>query len=740
LRRFKTRLSALYLPLVCGFLTLAVLLRQADPFLVQALRLIAFDSYQRLAPQPHDPDLPVRIVDIDPESIARFGQWPWPRTTMRDLVVRLTERKAAAIVFNVLFAEPDRTSFEEIVKRLPPDQASRLPVAAGSATNDELFAETLKAAPSVLPIILTDQPSAAPFAPKAGFVFAGDDPKPFLRPFPGAQSNLPLLDAAAKGIGATNLFPNRDGVVRRMPLFVRLGDQIIPSLVAEALRVAQGASTYILKSSNASGETAFGQSTGLNHVRIGKIEIATDAEGALTVKFRQSNPSAFIPAWKLIAGEVDESQIAGKIILVGSSTPGLLDLLATPLDEAIPGVEIQAQVLEHILAGRRLTRPDYALAIEQLLIVMLGLLMALGESRLSPGHAASLGALLLVLVNVGGWISYRYWNLLFDPFYPSLALLLLTAGVTFYIYRQVETQRGEIRNAFGRYLAPAVVEEIIASPHKLELGGEVRELTLMFCDVRNFTSISERFTASELTTFIQELLTPLSDIILRERGTIDKYMGDAIMAFWNAPLDVSDHPQRACRSAIEMVGKMAELNRHWREQARAAGRPFDDIRIGIGVNTGDCCVGNLGSEQRFDYSAIGDEVNVTSRLEGLTKLYGLSVVVGERTVSRCPGLATLELDLIQVMGRARPIRIFTLVDLLDCNAAALAQLRPLHKEFLRAYRAQNWDETEALIGPCRKAGVVALNGYYAAFAARIPVLRGAALNVDWDGAYAMNVK
>lgn len=740
MRGSKTRLSYFYLPLVCGFLTLAVLARQADPFFVQALRLIAFDSYQRLAPQPYDPDLPVRIVDIDPDSIARFGQWPWPRTIMRDLVLRLTERKAAAIVFNVLFGEPDRTSLEEVVKRLPPEQAKSLTLASSAPTNDQLFAAALEAAPSVLPIILTDQPSAASFAPKAGFVFAGDDPKPFLRPFPGAESNLPLLDAAAKGIGSTNLFPNRDGIVRRMPLFVRLGDRIIPSLVAEALRVAQGASTYILKSSNASGETAFGQSTGVNHVRIGEIEIATDAEGALTLRFRQSNPAAFIPAWKLIAGEVDETQIEGKIILVGSSTPGLLDLLATPLDEALPGVEIQAQVLEHILSGRRLARPDYALAIEELLIVALGLLMALGESRLSPGHAAGLGALLLVALNVGGWISYRYWNLLFDPFYPSLALLLLTAGVTFYIYRQVETQRGEIRNAFGRYLAPAVVEEIIASPHRLELGGEVRELTLMFCDVRNFTSISERLTASELTSFIQELLTPLSDIILRERGTIDKYMGDAIMAFWNAPLDVNDHPLRACRSAIEMVGKMAELNRCWREQAQAAGRPFDDVRIGIGVNTGDCCVGNLGSEQRFDYSAIGDDVNVTSRLEGLTKLYGLPAVIAERTVKLCPGVATLELDLIRVKGRARPIRIFTLADLLGCGPAEMALLRPLHGEFLRAYRTQKWDEAEALIGRCRNAGGEALESYYAAFAARIPILRAAALDLNWDGAYAMTAK
>jgi adenylate cyclase len=740
LRRLETRISRLYLPLVCGFLVLAAVVREADPFFVQALRLIAFDSYQRLAPQPYDPDPPVRVVDIDPESIARFGQWPWPRTVMRDLVVRLTERHAAAVAFDILFAEADRTSLEEVVKRLPPEQANRLMGMAGFPANDDLFAAALKAAPSVLSIILTGPASSPAVAPKAGFVFAGDDPKPFLRAFPGAEGNLPQLDEAARGTGSMNLFPNRDGVVRQVPLFFRLGGQIVPSLAAEALRVAQGASTYVLKSSNASGETAFGQRTGLNHARIGNIEVATDAAAALTLKFRPSNPAAFIPAWKLLAGEIGERMIAGKIILIGTSTPGLLDLRATPLDPAVPGVEIQAQIIENILAGRGLTRPDYAMTAEQCLIVALGLSMALTMSRLSPGLAAGLGAFLPAAIIAGGWISFRYGDLLFDPLYPSLVLLLLTAGITFYIYRQAETQRAEVRGAFSRYLAPAVVEDIIASPAKLALGGDVRELTLMFCDVRDFTSISEGLTASELTTFINELLTPLSDIILRQRGTIDKFMGDAIMAFWNAPLDVSDHAWRACRSAIEMAGIMTELNLGWQEKARAAGRPFPPVRIGIGINTGQCCVGNLGSKQRFDYSAIGDEVNVTSRLEGLTKLYGLPAVAGERTVNRCPELAVIEIDLIKVKGRARPTRIFGLAGVLSDGAEGIARLRPLHEEFLQAYRAQKWDETEMLIAQCRKAGVEALDTYYGVFAARIEKLRGAALDRDWDGAYAMTEK
>jgi adenylate cyclase len=740
LRRLETRISRLYLPLVCGFLSFAVLLRLADPFFVQALRLIAFDSYQQSAPEPFDPNLPVRIVDIDSESIARLGQWPWPRTIMRDLVVRLTERKAAAIVFDILFAEADRTSFEELAKRLPPDVAKRLPSTTGLPTNDETFATAIATAPSVLSVILTGEPSSSDVAPKSGFAFAGDDPMQFLPAFAGAQGNLAPLDIAAMGIGSMNLLPNHDGVVRQVPLFFRHGDRIVPSLAAEALRVAQGASTYVLKSSNASGETAFGQRTGLNHIRIGNIEVATDAAGALTLKFRQSNPQSFIPAWKLMAGEIGESQIAGNIVLIGTSTPGLLDLRSTPLGSALPGVEIQAQIIENILAGRRLTRPDYALAAEQSLVAMLGLLMAFTLPRLTPGLAAGLGVMLLASVIAAGWIAFRYFDLLFDPIYPSLVLLFLTVGTTFYIYRQVETQRTEVRSAFSRYLAPTVVEDIIASPEKLVLGGEVRELTLMFCDVRNFTSLSEKLTASELTAFINELLTPLSEIILRERGTIDKYMGDAIMAFWNAPLDVDGHEERACRSAIQMVAKMEELNLAWSGRAFAAGRPNAPIAIGIGISTGECCVGNLGSSQRFDYSAIGDEVNVTSRLEGLTKLYGLPMVVSERTVSRCPNLQTLELDFIKVKGRARPTRIFVLTEVLGFGASDIDLLRPPHEEFLKAYRAQKWDAAEFLLAKCVKTGIEALATYHAVFGSRIKTLRAVELSADWDGAYIITDK
>jgi adenylate cyclase len=321
-----------------------------------------------------------------------------------------------------------------------------------------------------------------------------------------------------------------------------------------------------------------------------------------------------------------------------------------------------------------------------------------------------------------------------------LALLLLLAGATFYVYRQVERQRGEVRRAFSRYLAPAVVDELIARPEKLELGGEVRELTLLFCDVRNFTSISEQLSAAELTRFINELLTPLSDVILRNRGTIDKYMGDAIMAFWNAPLDVPDHAAQACRSAMDMTARMQELNQHWRATAAALGRPFREVRIGIGINTGDCCVGNLGSVQRFDYSAIGDEVNVASRLEGLAKVYGLTAIVGERTIAKAKEFPALELDLVRVTGREKPTPIYTFCNLLGGDEGRFASLQATHGEFLSAFRRQRWDAAEAAIAECGRAGFAALEPYYAVFKSRIAAYRAKPPSADWDGVFTSSEK
>src|SRR5215467_254370 len=335
----------IYMAFVSVLIAGAILLRYADPFFVRALRLIAFDHFQRLVPPKYDPDLPIRIVDIDEASLAKLGQWPWPRTTMRDLLAELAAKGAAVVAFDILFAEPDRTSLEAIVKQLPASEAAAVTAAmTGRPSNDQQFAEEIRKTPTVLSIVL-GQGTATTLPAKAGFVFGGDDPRPFLQEFDVATPNLPPFEDAAHGIGAFNWVADRDQIVRRVSLMFRLNDAFVPSLAAEALRVAQGASTYLLKASNASGETAFGQSTGLNHIRIGDIIVPTDGGGGVFLKFRHYDKAAYIPAWKVLAGEVPQEDIEGRIILVGTSAPGLLDLRATPVDAAVPGIDVHAQVL-----------------------------------------------------------------------------------------------------------------------------------------------------------------------------------------------------------------------------------------------------------------------------------------------------------------------------------------------------------------------------------------------------------
>ncbi len=738
------RASPFYVILMVAILAGATALRIVDPFFVQALRLIAFDSYQKLSPQKYDPSLPVRIVDIDEESLSRVGQWPWSRTTIADLLGRLTEQGAAVVSFDILFAEPDRTSPEQALKLMTPaEQAVVGPLIAGQASHDAILAKAIAASPTVLATALSQRPTPPP-PPKAGFAVAGDDPKPFIPAFPGANVNLPELDAAAAGIGSINWIPDRDQVIRRIPLIYRIGDQYIPTLTTEALRVAQGAGTYVLKSSNASGETAYGQQTGLNHIKVGAMEVPTDADGGIWLRFRPSNRASFIPAWKVLAGEDDPEEVSGRIILVGTSAPGLIDLRATPLDASIPGVEVHAQAIEQIIAeqqgGLSLTRPDYARALELAIMIVLGIALIAILPTISAVHAAVLGLSVMATLAIGGWGAYSQAGLLLDPSYPALALFILVAAGTTEVYRRVEQQRGEVRRAFSYYVSPTVVDEIISHPEKLELGGVVREVTLLFCDVRNFTTLSEKLNAHELTSFINSLLTPLSEIILTNRGTIDKYIGDAIMAFWNAPLDDPDHAAHACRSALAMIAKMEDLNKTWRKQAEAAGRPYDQVRIGIGVNSGEVCVGNLGSSQRFDYSAIGDNVNIASRFEGLSKAYGVPIVIGEQTLERLNGVAAIELDMMRVKGRAQPTRIYSPLEVFGASGASGEELLARHQAMLAAYRRQDWDGAEAAIGACEGAGIEGLGGFYAVYRERIAEWRQNPPPPDWDGTYTATSK
>lgn len=739
------------LPLLIGFLALllAVGIRVADPVLIQQARFAVFDTYQRLAPRPYR-DAPVRVVDIDDESLRRFGQFPWPRTLVADLVVRLQQLGAATIAFDIVFPEPDRTSPAQFASLLPDDGTTsdlRRELLA-LPDNDGVLAQAIAAAPVVLGFSMSSRDNGTRPAVKPGFAFAGSDPAAFVANYPGAIANLPAFEAAAKGNGSFGIGEQSGatGIVRQVPLLQAVGGQLYPSLSVEALRVAQGAGTLVVRSSDASGQIAVGRPTGVTAIKIGAIDVPVTDTANMWMHYTETAPVRMVPAWEVLeataatAAAVAE-KVQGRIVLIGTSASGLLDLRSTPLHAFEPGVLIHAQALEQMILGDFLRRPAWAVGVELVALVALGAVVLLLLPRIGPLWSASM---MLGAVGLGvavSWLAYARGNLLFDPVYPGIAVLIVYFAMTAVLFFRTEQQRRYVRQAFSRYLAPALVDRLADSPEQLVLGGEIRELTLMFSDIRGFTTISERMDPQELTRFINEFLTPMSGIILDEGGTIDKYIGDCIMAFWNAPLSVDGHPRRSCRAALAMRAQLAELNEAWRAQSAQAGRAFSDISIGIGVNTGSCCVGNMGSQQRLEYSVLGDTVNLASRLEGQSKAYGVDIVIGETTQAGAPDLAALELDLIRVKGKNQPVRIFTLLgDETVAESPAFRTLRDAHDAMLQAYRAQRWDEADATLTRLRGLGGDGLAHLYDLYAERVLQFRDAAPGEAWDGVHIAQTK
>ena len=725
----------LYAFIVGAVIAAALALRVWDPVPVARMRALFFDAYQQVQPRKFNPALPVRIVDIDEESLKRLGQWPWPRTLLAELIEKLNANGAAVIGFDMVFPEPDRLSPANALKSWPKShvlqdlrqEMEKLP------SNDQVFAEAIGQAPVVLGFVASPQGTTIPEI-KASFAHGGDDPKLFAPFYPGAVASLRQMQDKAQGAGALNWLPEHDQIIRRMPMLVRVADNLYPSLVADVLRLAQGATTYVVKSSGASGEKAFGEKTGIVKVRIGEFEVPTEANGQMWLRFTYHDARRYLPAWRVLNGDIGKDKIEGRILLIGTSAAGLLDLRATPLEASVPGVELHAQAVEQILQGAFLLRPDFATPAELLYILVLGLLIAAFVYRAGAIGSAVLGGIATAAVLGISWYAFDAFGWLVDPVYPAIALTAVYLTSMLLVFLRTERERNRVRHAFSHYMAPALVKRLADEPWRLKLGGETRDMTLLFSDVRDFTTISEGLDAEELTRFLNELFTPLSNIILEEQGTIDKFMGDSVMAFWNAPLDDAEHPSHACRAALRMMEQMQGLNNHWRAEAEAKGRPFKPVKIGIGVNTGMCCVGNLGTETRFDYSVIGDNVNVASRLEGQSKTYNMPIIVGESTTARAPNFAFLELDMLKVKGKTTATRIFALLgDDAVKQSPAFIDLADRHGQFLKAYRAQDWDAAETLAQGCKSMNTASLPGLYALYRERIAFFRQNPPPPNWDG-------
>lgn len=718
----------------------AVWLRIAEPPFISHLRTLTFDAYQRLAPRAYQP-MGVRIVDLDDASLSRLGQWPWPRTEVARLLRRLIELGAVVIGFDVVFAEPDRTSPANI---LPvwrsgghADELERL--VGGLPDHDSVFAAQVTQSPVVTGFVLVGTPTSQKPMAKAGWASAGDDPLRFLPDFAGAVVTLPLITEQAMGNGSFNFFPDRDGVVRRVPMVFRMGTQLYPSLSAETLRVALGARTIVVKSSGANQEESFGEHTGIVAIKIGDAVVPTDGTGQVWLHDTGHVADRYVPAWRVFEPDFDRGLIEGHIVLVGTSAPGLKDLRTSPLAEEIPGIEIHAQMLEQIALGDYLLRPDWTLGAEVVYVAALGLAMIVLVEVLGTLWVAGIGVLFMAAAAAASWLAYMRFHWLLDPVYPVACLLIIYLSAAILHFTRSERERRWVRSAFSLYLSPHLVAKL--TPGMLRLGGQMKPMTLMFCDIRDFTTISEQFDPQGLTHVINSFLTPMTRIIQDRMGTIDKYIGDCIMAFWNAPLDDPDHARHACRSALAMLDRLEPLNEQLRREAETAGRKFHPLAIGIGLNTGECCVGNMGSDQRLNYSVLGDTVNLASRLEGQSKNYGVSIVLSDETRAGAPEMASLELDLIMVKGKTTPVRIFTLLgDTATRQTAAFQAIETAHEAMLAAYRTMDFAAARQRLEDCRTAAQGRLERLYAVYEERIEAYLSAPPPSDWDGVFVATSK
>ena len=674
-------------------------LRLADPVALQVLRLKATDIYTELSPRTLEEDytFPVLIVDIDDRSLEQHGQWPWPRTLIAELLDRLVQYGAVVIGVDMIFSEADRLSPAQIarfVEPIDPAAANRLRV---QPSNEERLAETLKRSRIVLgqsghkDIISSDDemPMRSP-----SVAFIGGDPSRYLFGFDDMIRNLPVLEASAHGLGLISVVPEPDGLIRRVPALARVGDSIQPSLTLEMLRVATGEQSIAARSNEA----------GLESVIIQQMAIPVDRNGRIWLNLSETDARRYVSATDVLNGEVDRTRLAGRLVLLGTSATALSDIWVTPLHPAIPGVELHAQLLETILAQEHIVSPNYAIAAELLFVVVIGGLLIVLVPLIDAKWSVVLLVVSTAIVLMSTWYLYTYEKIVIDGIVPALSTLAIFLTLITLKYGIEERRRHQVRKVFSHYLSPVMVDRLAEDPAQVRLGGELRNMTIMFSDIRGFTTLSEGPLSDPqaLTALLNEYLTAMTTAILEHNGTIDKYIGDAIMAFWNAPVADDTHVRDACLAALAMSRALDRLNAELTQREGPLQGLAQPLNFGVGINTGPCLVGNMGSRQRFNYSVIGDVVNVASRIEGQTKSFGVRILIGEDTAKQVADMALLEVDAIQLRGKSGTTRVYTLLgDESIARSEGFKELRRSHQQLLDAFAAGDAEAVERARAACK---------------------------------------
>ncbi|MES2945709.1 MAG: adenylate/guanylate cyclase domain-containing protein [Pseudomonadota bacterium] len=746
LSRHWPRIAVTLIPLVFALLHASGALRIG---VLQRLDDIIYDARLR-STMPQTLDERIVIVDIDEKSLAEVGRWPWSRNRLASLAEELLDQQKVAILgFDVVFAEADESSGLKRLKQLAqnemrdqPGFSDRLDQIQTSLDYDAIFSKAIENRPVVMGYYFTSdrdgRVNGVLPSPVMGKESLEGKPIKFTS-WNGYGANIEVISKAAPMAGFFNSITEGDGVVRSIPLLAEYKGQYYESLSLAMFRMLAG----LPKVAPGFPQEKFLSRNyqGLESILLrqdGKVlALPVDDRVATLVPFRGNggvNGGSFryISASDVLARRVPPGSLKNKIILLGTTAPGLLDLRVTPVGETYPGVETHANVISGFLDGKVFVKPDYAIGFEVVILVLSGLTLAFALPLLSAPKAVATSAVVIAaVVSLNFWLFLSYGLVL--PLASALVMSLTAFALNMsYGYFVESKSKRELAHLFGTYVPPELVDEMVKDPDSYNMKATTKELTVMFCDMRGFTKMSETMEPTQLQALLNSVFSRLTDLIRGNRGTIDKYMGDCVMAFWGAPVDTADHAALAVKTSLEMANAVRKLN----EEHRAKGLP--EIGIGIGLNTGTMCVGDMGSDIRRSYTVIGDSVNLGSRLEGLSKTYGVDIVVSESTRKMANDFAWQELDKVRVKGKDQAVTIFwPLAPLARVDADKLTELK-IWAQTLKAYRAQDWEQCDVHLLNLQRLN--AKKYLYQLYAERVASMRLLPFDPGWDGATNFETK
>lgn len=705
--------------------------------LYQRLELLLYDQRMQLhLPDKGEIDRRIVIVDIDEASLREQGRWPWSRYRIAELVKRLTDAGAVVVAFDVLFAEAERNPAHEMIERLSGDEKGgefirQLHRLAPQFDADSALARQMESTDVILGYTFNPIDSAVSGKLHTPLPLSAPElvQRLSLSPMAGYIAPLSTFHETARGSGFFSLIPDADGVVRRAPLLARYGDRLYASLALESVRKYLFLQDVTLKTALISGAEQI-EKIHLDNSSV----IPTDGTGRVLIPYRgKAGSFPYISAHKVLTGEYGEGGLAGAIVLVGTTASGMFDMRATPVGSVYPGVEVHANLIAAMLDNRYLVEPSWSKGANFIVTLILGLMLSLLMPHLSLKWLLFVTVTAIaILFSVTGWL-WAELGLVLEIAAP-LSLVLLLAGSSLvwgFFFESINRHR--LKGMFGQYVPPELVDQMSERPEQYSFEGESRELSVLFSDIRGFTSISESLAAEELKRFLNEFFTPMTRIIFNQHGTIDKYVGDMVMAFWGAPVDDQEHAVHAIDAAMQMLKKAEEMKPDF---ARLG---WPEVDIGIGINSGMMSVGDMGSLYRRAYTVLGDSVNLASRLEGATKYYGVGLVIGERTRELAgENFIYRELDLVRVKGKAEAIRVYQPVCRKDDADSQLLDEVASLEEAIVAYRERDWTRAEQLFTQLKeKRERLHL---YSLYLDRISEFRSQDLGENWDGAYVRSEK